>query len=231
MVFDHEEVEGSLAASLLGACDAKETEAVRAHLETCQACQELEQRLRSVVEVLPLAAPNKEPPPEVRTRLLRAARGGWLPPAVVVQVPPLPRRRWPSRLAVAAAVLLLALAGALAWDLHLRLESAVAYPMSGTGPLATASGRVTVLPGQDLTVVAISDLPPPQPGRVYQLWLVSRSGMVRPAAVFVPDLEGRSQVLVPGTLQGVATVAVTQEPAPSGSRTPTGKPELAAQVG
>jgi hypothetical protein len=232
MLLDHEELEGSLAASLLGACDDRETEVVRAHLETCEACRELEQRLRSVIEVLPLAVPDKEPPREVRARLLEAARGGWLPRAVVVQAPPPPRRRWQLRMSVAAALaLLLMLGGAVAWDLHLRLAPPVTYSMSGTGSLAAASGRVTVLTGQDLTVVAISGLPPPEPGHVYQLWLVSPSGGVRAAAVFVPDLEGKSQILVPGTLQDVATVVVTEEPGPSGSRSPTGKPELAAQVG
>src|SRR5438128_1262557 len=51
---DHEEIESSVAAWVLGALDADEAETVRSHAEGCPTCRELAARLRRVVGALPL---------------------------------------------------------------------------------------------------------------------------------------------------------------------------------
>src|SRR5437667_1680 len=51
---DHEEIESSVAAWVLGALDAEEADSVRSHAEGCPTCREVAGRLRRVVGALPL---------------------------------------------------------------------------------------------------------------------------------------------------------------------------------
>ena len=51
---DHEELESSVAAWVLGALDPDEAEAIRTHVEACPTCREVAARLRRVVGALPL---------------------------------------------------------------------------------------------------------------------------------------------------------------------------------
>src|SRR5258708_32179326 len=70
---DHEELEGSVAAWVLGALDPGEAEVVRSHAEACPTCRELAARLRRVVCALPLAVEETAPPARLRERVLAAA--------------------------------------------------------------------------------------------------------------------------------------------------------------
>ncbi|HKW58674.1 MAG TPA: zf-HC2 domain-containing protein, partial [Candidatus Dormibacteraeota bacterium] len=70
---DHEELESSVAAWVLGALDASEAETMRAHVEGCATCREVADRLRRVVGALPLAADEVAPPARLRSRILAAA--------------------------------------------------------------------------------------------------------------------------------------------------------------
>src|SRR3989454_10432290 len=70
---DHEEMESSVAAWVLGALDADEAEMVRSHAEGCSTCREVAARLRRVVGALPLVVDEVGPPARLRERVLAAA--------------------------------------------------------------------------------------------------------------------------------------------------------------
>jgi hypothetical protein len=71
-------------------------------------------------------------------------------------------------------------------------------------------------------------LPPPPAGRVYQVWVDRGGAAPEPtSALFSPRRDGSASVDVPGSLEGVRAVLVTDEPA-GGSRTPTGRIILTA---
>ncbi|OAB45743.1 anti-sigma factor [Paenibacillus antarcticus] len=55
---------------VLGGLDAVDTVEFEAHLQTCVACQDQVQELREVVDLLPLAVEEVQPPEGMRTRIL-----------------------------------------------------------------------------------------------------------------------------------------------------------------
>src|SRR4051812_11678019 len=65
------QVEGDAALYALGALPSAEADNFRQRLAAgCPVCQGVLEECRSVVELLPLAAPEVEPPPSLRARLL-----------------------------------------------------------------------------------------------------------------------------------------------------------------
>jgi anti-sigma-K factor RskA len=79
--------------------------------------------------------------------------------------------------------------------------------------------------------VSASGLSPIRQDRAYALWMI-RDGKPVPLALFTPDSAGRAivgNIAVPTDLQGIATLAVTEEPA-GGSPQPTMTPFLVGAV-
>jgi hypothetical protein len=74
-------------------------------------------------------------------------------------------------------------------------------------------------------------MPAPAVGRVYEVWLDHGEGTApQPTdALFSVSRAGRASVDVPGDLDGVKAVLVTDEPA-GGSRVPSGAPVIAATL-
>jgi len=106
------------------------------------------------------------------------------------------------------------------------------YPINGSGSMAGASGTMTTVPGQALSVLAFTGLPEVGAGKVYQMWEIEPNPAFRPTSlgVFTPDRNGSytfklSQALPVGTM-----IAVTQEDGPLGAAQPTQKPELAGTI-
>ena len=65
-------------------------------------------------------------------------------------------------------------------------------------------------------------LPAPPSGRVYQVWLKRDGHAPEPtAALFMPSRDGAATASVPGSMQGIDQVIVTDEP-DGGSPQPTG---------
>lgn len=106
------------------------------------------------------------------------------------------------------------------------------YPINGSGSLAGASGTVTTVSGQALSVVAFNGLPQVGPNRVYQLWEIDPNPAVRPISlgVFTPDRFGNYALKLNQGLSAGTTIAVTQENGPQGASQPTQKPELAGTI-
>jgi hypothetical protein len=72
------------------------------------------------------------------------------------------------------------------------------------------------------------NMPAPPAGRVYQVWLKLPGRDPQPTDVlWSPRRDGSAEVAVPGSLDGVEAVLVTDEPA-GGSAAPTRPPVIAA---
>jgi anti-sigma-K factor RskA len=236
---DHEELESSIAAWVLGAVDAAEAESIRAHLEGCASCREVASRLRRVVGALPLAVDEVSPPPRLRERILAAAQSRPAPPVAVRprRIAP-PRPSIPSRIPVyaAAVVALVALLAGLLVGQTLRSpqppaqSQAVRFTLTGHQDMAGAQATVIDLRSEGLALVDFQGLPQLASGRVYQVWLIPSGGSPQSAAVFVPDSNGSRVVVVNHSLEGYSVMAVTNEPGPDGSAAPTQQPQLYGNV-
>jgi anti-sigma-K factor RskA len=246
---DHEELEYSVAAWVLGALDPEEAESIRSHVEACPTCREVSARLRRVVGALPLVVEEVTPPPRLRERVLAAAAASRRPAETARAVRPVRRpaptprpsllaalgRRIPVY-AVAAVVAVALLIGVLVGVVASRgpqppAPSPVArFVLTGHQDMEGVRANVIDLKADGLALVDFRGLPQPGSGRVYELWLIPKGGNPEPEAVFVPDTNGAKVVLVNRSLAGYAVMAVTNEPGPEGSAAPTQQPQLYGNV-
>ena len=243
---EHEQLEDSVAAWVLGAVDAPEAEMLRAHLETCPTCPELVSRLRRAVSSLPLVVDEVAPPPRLRESILAAAASGRLAPAASptrVKVLPtaLNTRRFDWRVferiptyAAAAAVMLALVVGIVAGDLAGQRPAAPSqvarYTMTGHEGMAGATANVVVLKADGVALVTFNGLPSLASGKVYELWLITSTSRADPAGVFVPDSNGTTLVVVNRPLKGYTTIAVTLEQGPDGSKIPSQQPQMSGSL-
>ena len=245
---EHEELEMSLAAWVLGAVTVDEADEMRLHIDGCASCREAAGRMERAKGALPLAVDEVTPPARLRERVLAAAaasRGAGAEqaprrmeprrPSKVTPLPPARRSRSPL-FAAAAAVLLALLVGVVAGDLLGRTAvpppaSAVArYTIVGSQELAGAKASVIDLKSDGVALVDFTGLPQVEAGKVYEVWLITPSGRADPAAVFVPDSNGSKVVVVNQSLSGYSVMAVTREVGPSGTSAPTEQPQMAGKL-
>lgn len=224
----HEHWHDATAAYLLGALDETERAAFEEHMAGCPACREEVDLLLPAAQALPVSAEPVAPPPSLKARImaevereasLLAAAG---PEADRPQARR--RRRFPLRVprlvpvAVAAALLILGVAIGVG-----------ATALRG-GPERTVVAQVSDAPGASVQVEVNGEegrllargLPAPPSGRVYQVWLKRDGHAPEPtAALFVPSRDGAASASVPGSLEEIDQVMVTDEP-DGGSPQPTG---------
>jgi anti-sigma-K factor RskA len=230
----HDDFQQLLGAFALGAVDADEAAALRAHLATCAECQAELGAMWLAVGTLPMTIEPMDPPPALRSRIEAAILAESPPqPAAPRQAPtmppPTPIRRpdsWWSRAApwaAAAAILLVVSAALLAWNLRLQDQLRGTMPqtvaLAPTDAAPGASGEVRYLPESDLFVLDVRDLPPLAPGEVYEVWLIGAEGPV-PAGVFDQPTDTHAIVADRGQFQAIA---ITNEPGPVGTAAPTGR--------
>jgi len=250
MIAEHDDIENSLPAYLMGTAEPDESEMVRAHLEGCPSCLQFARRMQRALGSLPLAVEPASPPARLREKILGAAAGS----SSVASSPPRPKivfrlpqprggnwlRPAPGfRAAVAAAAIVaFALGGGLGLGLgrltptsHQPGTAVAQYSLSGSGAMAGAQGRVYELRQEGLTLVQFTGLPRLGPGRIFELWLISKDGHPAPGAVFVPDSEGGHVLVLARSLSGVNTLAVTEEAGPNGTQAPTQQPQLIGSLG
>jgi len=245
---DHEELESSVAAWVLGALDPKEAETVHSHVDACPTCRDTAERLRRVVGALPLVVEESTPPPRLRERVLSAAAASRRPSGspAIARIPRPSRhhpaaqprvsviRRLPAY-AIAAVALLALLIGLVVGEVaHAPQPSTTnqvaRFELSGHQGMSGAHASVIDLKSDGLALVDFRGLPQPGSGRVYEVWLIPGGGNPVPVAVFVPDSNGAKVVLVDRALAGYAVMAVTNEPGPDGSQAPTQQPQLFGNV-
>ncbi|OBK77487.1 anti-sigma factor [Mycobacterium sp. 1164985.4] len=174
------------------------------------------------------ASTATEPPPQLRERLLAEVGGGRERP--VSRLRPRPSR-W-QRTALAAAAVLVVGLGAVGVGLALRptAKPSTAEQVFAAPDVRTVSGEIpgggtaTVLFSRekDAGVLVMNNVTPPQPGTVYQMWLVGADGP-HPAGTMDPQSVAPSTTAVLPDLGDSSTLAFTVEP-PGGSQEPTSAP-------
>jgi anti-sigma-K factor RskA len=240
---DHDRWADSAAAYLLGALPADEVEGFERHLARCPACLEEVDALTPAAHALPSSVQPLAPPPELKARIMaEVEREAALLAAAGPEAdrPPAPqparrRRRWTlpmPRLATAATAAALLIAGAAIGAGVSRLgdssdpHTVTAAVDAKRAPRAGASVEVS---GDGATLVA-RGLPAPPSGRVYQVWIKRPGQAPQPTSVlFTPSREGAATATVPGPLEEVEQVLVTDEPA-GGSPSPTRQPLVIAEM-
>ena len=91
-------------------------------------------------------------------------------------------------------------------------------------------GRVFVNPHQGVLLLA-SNLTPAPSGKIYQMWIIPKSGSPAPAGLFQSESDGTAMYLRKGAVDVATTavIAVTLEPA-AGSQAPTTQPLIVATL-
>jgi anti-sigma-K factor RskA len=211
---DPETLHELTAAYVLDALDAGDRQEFEQHLAACARCREEVAELSTTAASLAYAVPPVNPPPELRGRILDAAR------AERPNVVPL-RPRWAVPAVAAAAVAACAAVGLGIWNvsLHDQLDEGSAQALARV-PISGASGSL-VVDTAGSGVLVVSDLAAAPAGRTYEAWVI-KGAAVRAAGLF----HGGASTEVVSLSRPVpvgAEVAVTVEPA-GGSAAPTRKP-------
>jgi len=210
-----EEVGGLAGAYALGLLDAEERAAIEAHLATHW--HEEYAGARAAVLALASAAPEADPSPGLRGRILDAARAEERRR----------NRRWIPGLftgAAAAAIVLVVLrvAGGPSQPAEPRQQMIVQN--TGTGAFL----ELVVPESSSRASLRLGGLPPRPGSEVYQVWLISVDQPPRSICVINAEREGPWSWEIEVRLKPGDTVAVTVEP--DGKRTtPTQTPFLTGQ--
>ena len=233
---DHDQWTDSLGAWLLGALPEDEAAGFQRHLAECAVCREDAAALQVAADALPASAEPRTPPAALKARIMDVVESE----AQLLDAAgpdsdraPAPARRtsWLGRLVPRPA---------LAWGLAALLlvvgvGAGVLASQAIQGGTETISAQVTSGGGRASLEIddghgrlVASKLPAPPEGRVYQVWLDKGGKTPEPTnALFSTRSDGSASVDVPGSLDGVRAVMVTDEPA-GGSDEPTGKLLLSA---
>lgn len=215
-----------VAAYALGALEAHEVEQFRRHVESCVVCREELASLQNVVAALAMAAPQYPAPPGLKRRVMSGVREDVRLQARGRR----PARSWNlgmPRAALAGGLALVVAAVTLGGvELSGGGSSTRVIQASVFGVPGSAQLRVSGSHGE----LVVQHLPPPPAGRIYEVWVKHGSAPPSPtSALFSVTADGSATVDVPGNLQGVKVMMVTQEPA-GGSRVPTQPPVIVAQL-
>jgi anti-sigma-K factor RskA len=215
-------------AYAVDALDELERAGFERHLAACAACRAEVSSLREATAAMGDGV-ALAPPPELRAAVLDGiGRVRPLPPAVVDEHEgPRTRRRWFPAL-VAAVVLALVGVGAAVWqpwqdDTSATLTAAdrvLADPDAQrvTQELPNGATATIVRSAKEHRAVLVTeDMPAPPDGKVYQLWLQSRSGEMVSAGL-MPS--GRTTALLEGDSDEAIGAGLSLEPA-GGSEQPT----------
>ena len=198
------EIHDLAAAYALDALDPEDRWTYERHLEGCDRCQKEVVAFRDAAGELAYAAEGPAPSPELRARILAAARAE---PRVATVVPI--RRRWlfPAT-AIAAAAAAVAAIGLGLWANSLR-----AGPTQRVVAVEGAPGNLVVNGERGTLVICLDDAPA---AKTYEAWVV-KAQRPKPAGLF-PG--GCSSIPLDQPVERGSIVAVTLEPE-GGSDQPT----------
>lgn len=91
------------------------------------------------------------------------------------------------------------------------------------------TATVAISPSKDAVVVRMKNVPPPPPGKVYQMWLIPKDGSA-PVSQGLMDAEALSKPAVVKGIRAAASLGITVEPS-GGSTAPTLPTVAAATLG
>lgn len=228
-----------VGAYVLHALPPAEEAAFDNHLAECAACRQEVAELSAVT--LELASGHEaDPSPGLRGRVLdqitRTRQEHTAPPV------PVRRRSRVLRVALAACLALAAVLGGVSVWQHQQADEARAEASRERTKAAAVTDIITAQDatittqklddGGDISVVAsraqgraavvAADLPHLGKDKVYELWYAAKTGDLRPAGLLPGSGGGYAEVLR-GSLEDVAAVGITAEPA-GGSEQPTTEP-------
>jgi anti-sigma-K factor RskA len=232
-----------LPAYALGCLEEAEAARAAEHTAQCAACRAELQPYLAVADRLALAAPDALPPARVKKELMRrierptAAPSAEPRPGWWQQMAGLFRRPAPAW-ALASLVLIVALAAANIW-LWQRLARTEGNNTDGqirvvamlpTGAAPQAAGKLLISMDGEYGTLVVDGLPPLDPSRQYQLWLI-RDGQPTSGGVLTVNAHGYGafEILAPEPLAHYRSFGVTIEPA-GGSIGPTGEKVLGADL-
>ena len=219
-----------LAGFLLGTLGRSERDQVERHLEDCEVCLREAGQLASPAELLRLAAPPFEAPPDIAEKAVTAVRReASARPARVAS----PRRRLTAfgtrrliPVAAAAAVAVVVVAVVMSRDGDDDREGSLAGPVEIDTVLRSPTGG----PAQATVVVVktgigrvvdfdSAELPILPTGEYYELWFIGRGDTPKhpnrvSAGTFHPDENGRSDVTFAAAVDPAEypIVSITREP-------------------
>jgi hypothetical protein len=235
---DHEQWADSVGAYVLRALEPDEYERFEAHLAQCPRCRDDVADLRVAADALPVSVPLVSPPPGLKSRIMATVNSEAELLAAAGQradEPVSPRRgdsrgrllAWLMRPSVALACALVLIAGGGLTGVLLTGgddgRTVVAQTQS-----PEADVRLEIEDGGS-TLVA-KNMPSPPSGRIYQVWLKRPGKDPEPTSVLWSTRgDGSAEVAVPGSLEGVEAVLVTDEP-PGGSEVPSKPPVITARI-
>jgi anti-sigma-K factor RskA len=186
------------------------------------------EQVRAVHETMAVisAATAVEPPPMMRDRILATIADD-----AVRQLPSKRANRWRTTILAAAAVLAIGL-GALGVGIALRpapTTSTAAQVFAApdvrtvSGPIPSGGTATLVFSHEkDAGVLVMNNVPPPQPGTVYQMWLVGDNGPQSAGTMDAKSVAPSTTAVLPDLGESKA-LAFTVEPG-GGSVTPTSPP-------
>lgn len=235
----HEEIRELYELYVLGVLSPEERTEIEDHL--ARHCPECEKGVRSAFAMstffasLPEAV---EPPKRLRNRVLTSV-GATQPD----------RRVWLGRLAFACVAILavVVMIGNRRQGEELeqlrrsttdlaRLRAALAMlnepdteqVVFGKDQPMPPRGRVFVNAQRGVLLMA-SNLPPAPAGKLYEMWLIPKTGAPKPAGMFQSEPQGTALYVMNGPIDRAQTkaVAVTMEPE-AGSQAPTSTPMIVA---
>ena len=227
------------ASYVLRAMPDGEWEQYRDHVARCQACAAKIEELGFVSDALLNAVPQISAPPEIKSRVMAVvnAEAELLRAAGPMADQP-PARERSRRFSLPRLT---------PWPAAVLAASLLALGIGGGALLAGGGGDDT--PAQSIACakapdgascrmriddagakLVLSGLPAPPEGRIYQVWLDRDNGTApEPTEALFSVRKGRASVAVPGDLDGVKQVLVTDEPL-GGSDVPTRQPVIAATM-
>jgi anti-sigma-K factor RskA len=206
------------AAYALDALDMDERARYEAHLATCERCREELQGFWRVSGSLAHAAGGPAPSPELRERILAAAREER---QNVVPLRPRRARLLPAVAAVAAIALLAVGVWGISVSRELddakRLTAVLGDPNARTLTTSEGHANLVVTPAGDAALV-VRTLAPAPDGKDYEIWVLE-DGVPQRAGLF----ERPGATLLERPVHSGQTVAVTLEP-DGGRDAPSGEP-------
>lgn len=231
-----------------------EREQFERHLASCQDCATEVDELRETAARLGADA-TTTPPETLKQRVLdEITRTRQLPPRTqqpqLKKIAPLRRQSWFTRLAVAAAIIGIAAAGALGgitWNTQQQLAD-LTEQIARDGDQSSTMTQVLQAPdarilrtssdGSQATTVASRqqgkavflsrNMPAPPPNRVYQLWFIGGTGPTS-AGLLTHESGDRTAPAVAAMPTDTAKMALTVEPR-GGSPQPTTNPIMMIDI-
>lgn len=223
------------AAYVLGALEESEVQPFREHLAGCAVCRAEIVQLQAAADSLAVGVPRRPAPESLRARIMATAhaeaellRAAGHEADKPLAAPRPWRRRLVPAFAAAVALGVGLLIGALAINTGSSVTRTQIIRAIVVEPGHNASAVLRKV-GSHLELV-VEGMPAPPPGRIYEVWLERGTQAPAPTdALFSVTNHGQGSVDVPGYVQGVSKVLVTDEPL-GGSPKPTRTPVIIAST-